>query len=171
MIEFALVVGIVFLCIFGSFAAAIWSVDRMGVTAVAETAVRLAVQAESCSDCAGGGYTKANKPDLLNNSADRSTVLSELRSALPGTETVTFGMSGGKWQAGTACNGSPPLPAHTVGLCVQEDTSGAPAADFVQVRVTGCANIFVATFSAFPGCPDGVQVDVWASAHALVFEK
>ncbi|MGI8848495.1 MAG: TadE family protein [Candidatus Dormibacteria bacterium] len=156
MVEFALVIGILMLLLGGAIGAAMWSIGRMAAVNAAENGVRAAIGAHTTG-------VSSDKPDL----SAASSVVSQLRTAMPGTNVV--------WKA------PPVAPDHCpdatqvmagqsspkVVVCAEPDVIDN---HLVHVSVTGCANVLVPTFS-ITGCAGGVAINIVATGYNLVFGK
>jgi hypothetical protein len=159
VIEFALVLVLLVVCLAASLAAAIWSVDRMASVAAAENGVRLASTAQGI----GASSDAVSLPAAKD-------ALPQLQSGMPGTPAAFCVAGGGPQCPGPGCPGPAAVAsAHGGGpwvqLCVWR------TGQFVHARAAGCVNPLVPLFVGLGGCSSGIPVDVIATGRTLVFEQ
>ena len=152
MIEFALTIGLLLLCVLTVVTAALWSIETESATTAAELTARLSIAAR------GVGVGQANQVDTTNAVATTAAPDRLLKATMFGTPVTT--------QAAGCPTGVVTYPA-TIILC--SSSSGAGATLKVTVRVYGCARSVVPV--PIGGCKGGIVVDQLAVIHPPVYQQ
>ena len=175
-IEFAFTFVLLLMGLFGSVAAAIWSVASMDAVTATEDAARLAV----ATTTTGAG---ANLPNtaVLNTNAQ---ILQELKSGMFGTTPSALNHGAQANGNSDPCfSGFPPASNPSKAqICAYyyndpnynvppPPGSPAPKSFIVTVEINGCLNLLVPVPFGFGSCSVGVPIHTVATVHSLTYQQ